>query len=151
MGNRVELPDGQWAEIAPPKKVPERKRRRYVSAMTALVQATNHLPKNEKGEPDQSEFGSAEMELVDAVGDALIVALVREWSFGEVTPDAVAELPADAFDVLLIVCRDLAPELTPNYDLSPDPKAVTSNSHGSLPGSPEGLSTFEIPSSASTS
>lgn len=149
--SRIDLPDGQWAELAPPKKVPERKRRRYVAAMTDLVQATNHLPKNEKGEPDQSEFGASEMEKVDAVGDALILALVREWSFGEVTLEAIAELPGDAFDALLIACRDLAPDLTPNYEPSPDPKAATSNSHGSPSGSPEGLSTSEIPSSVATS
>lgn len=158
--SRVELPGGAWAELASPKKVQERKRRRYVAAMTDLSAATSSLPQvpNPNPGPDQpvtipdpAHFTSAHMELSDRVGDMLILCLVRDWSLGDITEEAVGNLDAEVFDVLFRACRDLGSDLLPNYAPDPDPKAST----GGLPGSPTESSRVqpisETPSFAVTS
>ena len=130
---RLELPDGQWAELAEPRKVPERKRRPYTTAAASMGPATMVDPATGAVRIDSAET----KEQMDAVLDALILALVVAWSYGvEVTLEAVQDLPGDAYDALRNACLEHAGELMPDYGASPDPKALTvesSNSHTASP------------------
>jgi hypothetical protein len=159
---RLELPDDAWAVLAPPKKVQERKRRRYLAAMAELAAATTSMPQvanpryGQPGEPpvipDPSVPPTSEMlELGDRVGDMLILCLVREWSFGDVTEEVLAELEADKFDPLFRACRELAGDLVPDFSPDVDPKVRMSGSQSSPPGSSTVLSISETPSYAATS
>lgn len=136
---RLELADDGWAELANPRKVSERKRRRYIAAMTDFTSGTADLPRTaaqvdpvtgmtQPPLPDPMYFNGAHMALSDALGDALILCLVNEWSYGEVSADKLADLPIDVFEPLMRRCRDLSPELTPDYSPDPDPKAPTAAS-----------------------
>lgn len=161
--SRLELPDGQWAELASPRKVSELKRRRYIAAMTNLTSGTADLPqipgdfdpktgKQAPSSPDPKYFNGSHMALSDALGDALILCLVREWSFGEVSAAALEELPVDTFEPLFKACRDLAPELTPDYGADDDPKALGGGSTRSpTPSLTADTSTFAMTSSDGTS
>lgn len=131
---RIELPDGDWADVRDPKKVPERLRRPVREAALNLQQA---LPEDQRrrnikmsqepaqvAEPDvQEAFGAPPIDelvadeakkdelpflptaeqqsLVDVYNEALLVSIVAAWSFGDVTVDAVRDLPGDSFDILL--------------------------------------------------
>lgn len=152
--SRLELPDDQWAELASPRKVSERKRRRYIAAMTDLTSGTADLPRdpNDPDSPDPRRFNGTHMALSDALGDALILCLVREWSYGEVSSAVLEDLPVDQFEPLFKACRDLAPQLTPDYSVGPDPKAPAGGHTTSPTPSPTvGPSTSTIPSFATTS
>lgn len=121
---RLDLPDDAWAELHAPRKVQERKRRRYILAMTAMSASTAALPKLPDGTPDPAGFGPEQQALADAAFDELTVCLVAAWSFDlPIAVESLLELPGDAFDALRKACMDLAPELVPDYSVSPDPKA----------------------------
>lgn len=136
--SRVELPDGAWAELHAPRKVQERKRRRYIQAMTAMTQSVQSLPKlppdavdadgkSIGGTPDMAFFGPEQQALSDAAFDELTCCLVSAWSFDlPVAVESLLDLPTDAFDALRKACMELGGELVPDYSASPDPKAISS-------------------------
>jgi hypothetical protein len=155
---KIELPDGNWAVLASPKKVQERKRRRYMLAMADLAAATNHLPKQmtlqENGLTlEETDYGSADshiLELSDRTIDQMILCLVKDWSFGAVDEPTLAELNSECFDGLRRECQKLAPDLVPDYSPDPDPKALRNGQHGSPPDSST-AEIYETPPSVSTS
>lgn len=139
---RVSLPDDQWAELADPRKVSERKRRPYVQAMVAFTQATALLPVIEegehKGDHPPGSFGPEHTALFDATLDLLVVALVKAWSFDlPIDANSLQDLPVDCFDVLRKAVNEKGPALMPDLSVDPDPKAPS----GELPQPPTALST----------
>ena len=135
----VPLPDGQWAELMDPRKVSERKRRPYVTAMTAFNAVA---PRDEKGELLSMQIGAEAAGLLDRALDLLTVALVKAWSFEQspgvalpVEVESLQDLPVDAFDDLRREVNKLSPALLPNFDPTPDPKAPTPTSLSPLSGS----------------
>jgi hypothetical protein len=157
---RLDLPDDNWAVLYQPNKVRERTRRRYVSAVADLNARVSQLPQipNPDTEtpdrpatvPDPGSFSSTETDLTDRMVDMLILCLVKEWSYGPVDDTVLGDLDAGSYDRIAKVCRDLAPQLTPDYSPDVDPKAPTSGSGGPRPDSST-EETFEIPSYAPTS
>jgi hypothetical protein len=128
MTSRLDLPDEQHAILCAPRKVSERKRNRHQSAMFALNAATADIPRNPEkpDEPDVRHLGPEHNELLKAAERALILCFVREWSYGEISEDALLDLPGDAYDVLAEECNRLLPEMRPDFSPDPDPKARTS-------------------------
>lgn len=124
--SRVDLPDGQWAELFDPKKLSERRRRPYLSAMTAYTSSLYTLPLNDEGKPDSRAYGPAQDDLLNGAVDLLVVGLVKAWSFEfPIETDALLDLPTDTFDALRVACLALRDDLMPDYSTSPDPKAPT--------------------------
>jgi hypothetical protein len=115
------LPDG-WADLADPRKVPERRRRKVTAAMAGLFAYRAQHPET-VGTPANGDAPAvpaitteAELELIDAVNEAVTLAVVERWSFGDtVTADALLDLPGDTFDVLRDACTKLFPGLLPSY------------------------------------
>lgn len=128
--SRVDLPDGGWAELAAPKKVSERKRRRYIHAMTEFNKSTQTIPRDAKGELDPTGFGGVQQDLLDAALDLLTVALVTAWSYeAPIAIESLEDFPVDVFDAIRRACNDLAPQLMPDLvSPDPDPKAITGDS-----------------------
>lgn len=116
--SRIDLPDGAWAELRSPKKVSERKRRQYISAMSEFNASKAGL--------DPSLFGSKQQDLLDNALDLLIVCLVSSWSLPDpVSVEALADLGTDVFDPLKAACLSLASDVLPDFSVDPDPKATT--------------------------
>jgi len=156
---RISLSDDGWAVLYQPRKVRERTRRRYVSAVADLNARISQLPQipnpdNTPGQPalvpDPGSFASTETDLTDRMVDMLILCLVKEWSFGEVTLEVLEDLDAGTYDTLARACRPLASDLTPDYSPDVDPKAPTSASTPPPPASPT-AETFETRFYAPTS
>lgn len=111
MGTRIDLPEGGWADLYDPLKVPEKKRRPVVRALMRLLkERAEHAPPEfnledaadeEKAAALAARLDPALIMATDDLNDALVVALVREWSFGiDVTVDNLLELPTDTYRVL---------------------------------------------------
>lgn len=133
---RVELPDGQWAELYDPTKVPERKRRPVVRALVELAkeQALHgfgpevdaaSLTDEDKAAALAAKFDTSVLVAGDNLNDVAVIALVSSWSFGEVTVDVLLDLPAESYKALSEACAPLMMALMPNFQVSPDPKATT--------------------------
>lgn len=158
--SRIDLPGG-WAELVGKGKTQERKRRRYLAAVADLSASYAELPQvpnpafGEPGQvatvPDPKRMGSVQSELADKIGDLLILCFVREWSFGDVTEDAIADLEADTFDALFMACKERRAELMPDYSPVPDPKASIGESLQPHTTSPMERSTSMTPSSVAIS
>jgi hypothetical protein len=138
MGARIELPEDQWADLYDPIKVPERKRRPVVRALVAFMKDRQEhepppfdaadLSDDEKAARIAAQIDPSLLVAADDLNDALVVALVREWSFGAVTLEVLLDLPADTYRVLSEACSPHMNELMPNFQVSPDPKASTGSS-----------------------
>lgn len=156
---RLDLPDGQWAELASPRKVSDRRRRAFLSAAADFNAATNDLPmvpgpvNEETGQagspqPDPRAMNGEQTELQFAMFDKLVLCFVKAWSLdAPIDLETVQDLDGDTKDVLVKTCLPLLVEMMPDYSPDPDPKAPTSPSAGS----PVGLSTGAQLISATTS
>ena len=134
MGTRVELPEGNWADLYDPVKVPERKRRPVVRAVVRFFkdQQASAIPAFDPATVDEdtaatiaAQLGPDLLGAADDLNDAVITALVQSWSYGDVTTDVLLELPADAYKLLSEACQPHMTGLMPNFGTSPDPKAIT--------------------------
>lgn len=142
MSTRHDIPGG-WVELEDPKKVTQRKRRPVREAMVAMLRSGKAMTElGGLGDIDPNQLTSeqatqvAEMAVsadllgvADEITEALIVALVDVWSFGdEVTVDALVDIPGDAYDALAALVApmmgDLFPDFaTPAFGQPVDPKA----------------------------
>jgi len=131
---RIDLPDGGYAELYDPIKVPERKRRPVVAALVkfmrdrAQAQVPDFDAKNMSEDEAAKIAASIDPSLLvaaDDLNDTVVVALVREWSFGEVTTDVLLDLPADTYKQLSTACAPHMQALMPDFQVSPDPKVTT--------------------------
>ncbi len=160
--SRLDLPDGEWAELASPRKVSDRRRRAFLSAMSDSSAATADLPQivnpraEEAGQPatiaDPERMTGAQTELQFHAFDLLILCFVKSWSMPEpVTLETVEDLDTGSKDVLLTKCLSFMAELMPDYGPDVDPKAPTSASTPSPQGSSTGVLTSTTHSSDGTS
>lgn len=127
--------DGGTALLRDPRQVPVKLRRPYdhaVMAFSALaVDAQSGVVASTPEEKDAEEkrrfvlAAAQHPELDEARTDALIMALVSEWSYGPVSPKSLENLPASTYDALVEACDKLAPKLSPRFAVNPDPKATT--------------------------
>lgn len=120
MTTRLDLPEGGWAIVTEPRKVKERKRRVWLAASAEV-----------------GDLNTAEG--MDKNSDALmqlVLCLVEQWSFGDVTATVFEDLDVGTTDDLVRQCMPLAADLAPNFGPDPDPKATTGESTSPLPGSP---------------
>lgn len=85
---RVELEDGQWAEIFPVGEMPRR--------------VTVHLQDMFAEIPDEQP-GTAYLRDMERLRDTLMAMVVKQWSYGDPPGDeasGVYDLPQDAYDKL---------------------------------------------------
>lgn len=118
---RLDVPGG-WADIYDPLKVPERRRRPVVKALVKFMASQNGTLPVTNG--DTPRIDPSVVEVADDLNDALIVAMVQSWSFGDVTVEVLLDLPADAYRALSTACSEHVTALMPNFQVSPDPKAA---------------------------
>jgi hypothetical protein len=137
--HRVELPGG-WADLRPVSDITERMRRpikRLTAKLTSYPQfmdAVKEASETTKGgadlTPDEQLALAAGMgdafDALEDLQDALVVAVVRGWSWGEaVTVDAVLDLPGPALDALRTAVSPWQNAMNPNFDPTPDPASPT--------------------------
>lgn len=107
---RVELTNGNWAELKEPETLRNRDRKALLLAIDGIE-------------------GNVAKAL--AMSDALLERLVVEWSLDLPLPtkgsDSLDELlPGDA-DILFRNCESARDALFPSFDVDPDPKVTVDN------------------------
>lgn len=138
MTRRVELPDGQWAELRDKTEVTVKGRRGIQVIAAGISPALQKLKQNSKeGESptdvDMLALGLSEPEM-DAfmrLGEATIVAFLASWSLPDPLPtlDTVGDMRAELFDALGEATKEdgaavanLSLDTSPGADGTPDPK-----------------------------
>lgn len=134
---RKDVPSG-WVELRQAVEVPERLRRPVIKAGAKLASLMEVSPEQAQrivasGETDQAaaqiDMSDAALDATFAFQDALVLALVREWSFGEVSEAGLMDLPGKTLDAVRSLCMPFMADLMPNFgpDPSPDSPTVPSN------------------------
>jgi hypothetical protein len=128
MTTRHDVPGG-WAEVRAADEVPERLRRKVISAMGAMVADPDTVAAVQSADTPEDAAAQVGIGLLDEMGamqDAMICAVVASWSFGDtVSVDALLDLPAKTYDALAEIATPLLDAMMPNFDPTPDPKAPT--------------------------
>lgn len=144
-GEKIPLPDGAWARLRDPKKVPERLRRPLLELQRKSLVALG--PEFAAAQDKGKELSAADNYLVlkglvdsgrSAIGeeieDQLIATLVYDWSFDfKADVEGVLELPGDARAELAKACKPLVGPLmgeTTDADVL-DPDSPTEPGSGS--------------------
>jgi len=119
MTERIELPDGAWAELRSPRSVPERLRRPVTKIMFEISQ--------QQTENINNDFVDPEMVMVySELNDLLIVARVAAWSYDlPISKDSVLDLPGDAYEILQAKAAESLTEMIPNFGQSSDQESPT--------------------------
>lgn len=115
-----------WVVLREPKSVPERLRR-PILALTA--KAVSEL-ENSETETTETKFDAETMSFFNELNDLLAIAMVKEWSFGEVTLEALLDLPMGTYDEIRELVSGFVTDLMPSFSPSPDPKVTTVPSNG---------------------
>jgi len=128
MSERIELPNGAWANLRTPSAVPERLRRPVTKAMfaiasgsagKALVEVQQDLSDQEKAAQVAQSLNPDTLDMYSNLNDLLIVARVSEWSFElPITIDGVLDLPSNAYEILQEVTAKDITEMMPNFTTS---------------------------------
>jgi hypothetical protein len=127
--------DGGSALIRDPRQVPQKLRRPFTRALMAMgahgAEIDDHNPGMSEEDAEKAHKKAVAIamalrpELNEEYNETLMLALISEWSYGDVTRDALDELPVDTYDVILKHCEKLAPQLSPSFEVSKDPKVTT--------------------------
>jgi len=135
MSERIELPDGAWANLRKPSAVPERLRRPVTKAMfvvasgtagKALMDVDQDLSNEAKAAQVAQSLNPDTLDLYSNLNDLLIVARVSEWSYDlPITLDGVLDLPSNAYEVLQEVTAQDILEMMPNFTASADNDSPT--------------------------
>lgn len=116
---KIEI-NGGWIVLRDPKSITER-HRRPLMAMTAS--AIQYLDKD-----DKSKLNAEAINALSEFNDALAIAMISEWSFGEVNLDVLLDLNGATYDQIREIVAPLMSEIMPNFGDNPnDPKAITAN------------------------
>lgn len=114
MPTTLPLPDGQHALMRDPEQISQRQRRpfeRLRAKVSVVVDTDNDLDQLAESERTRVVLtrlvNADEYDLADQMNDAMIMMFVQDWSFGDVTPDALVDLPGHAYDALLMWCQPM--------------------------------------------
>lgn len=125
MSEKLLLPDGEWALLRDPVKVPERLRR-PVMTLTTRLQPQIKATKTAAEDGDDMVLDADVLERFEELNDLVIVAMVAEWSFElAISPETVGDLPGDAYDVLRREAAKGIKDLLPDFSPDPDPASPT--------------------------
>lgn len=131
MIGKLDLPDGEWAMVRDPAKVPERLRRPVAIASTGLfadIKAARAMAEADTTDLEEmAETLDGDLfNRLQALNDLVIVALVSEWSVDlAISVESVGELPADAYDILRRETAKHVAALMPDFSPNPDPSSPT--------------------------
>jgi hypothetical protein len=123
VSTKVDLPDGAWALLRDPAKVPERLRRPVTNLAAKLHP---EIAAAKEAGTDGPDLTADVLGGFQALNDLVMVAVVADWSFDlAVTPETVGDLPGDAYDVLRRETAKCVTDLIPDFSPNPDPASPT--------------------------
>jgi hypothetical protein len=152
----VELRKGQWAVIADPEDVPERKRRPIIEMAAGagaqreeLAGIAKIVGAREAGEINVEEVPTPSADvlaMMTGMVDLLIVACVSRWSFDyPCTAETVPDLPGADYDALRDATSPLFDRLVPDFSMNSGVERKEDGSPGRVipdsPTAPSGDST----------
>lgn len=106
MGTRLDLPNGQWADIRDADAIPRKAARAFRKVLYRLsagaADLDPRLDQDAAARKAASELLKSDSSLdgIEDMADALVFAVVSEWSFGAVDQDTLDTMPDSAVDAI---------------------------------------------------
>jgi len=133
---RLELPRDQWAELREADEIPRKAARKYRHKMYEIATAANRASEASLDGTDAvlaADMGKAMMSSADGLdgfedlAEAMVLAVVREWSFGSVCQEVLDGLPDGPINAIYAACQKggYADALQPDFGATPDEDSPT--------------------------
>lgn len=135
---RLKLPYDNWAELRAPDEVPRKAARAFRKHLYKMAQVTENngetIVLNEVTDEQAAALAIMRSEdgfdKIEDMAEALVLAAVREWSYGAVCEAVLEEVPDKALDLIYDECQrqDFVGHLMPDFGVSPDDESPTTPS-----------------------
>jgi hypothetical protein len=135
---RLKLPYDNWAELRAPDEVPRKAARAFRKHLYKMAQVTEGngetIVLNEVTDEQAAALAIMRSEdgfdKIEDMAEALVLAAVREWSYGAVCEAVLEEVPDKALDLIYDECQrqDFIGHLMPDFGVSPDDESPTTPS-----------------------
>ena len=135
---RLKLPYDNWAELRAPDEVPRKAARAFRKHLYKMAQITEDngetIVLNEVTDEQAAALAIMRSEdgfdKIEDMAEALVLAAVREWSYGAVCEAVLEEVPDKALDLIYDECQrqDFVGHLMPDFGVSPDDESPTTPS-----------------------
>ena len=135
---RLKLPYDNWAELRAPDEVPRKAARAFRKHLYKMAQVTDDngetIVLNEVTDEQAAALAIMRSEdgfdKIEDMAEALVLAAVREWSYGAVCEAVLEEVPDKALDLIYDECQrqDFVGHLMPDFGVSPDDESPTTPS-----------------------
>ena len=129
---RLELGYDQWAELRPADCIPHKLTMKYRKVFYRVAAAGAGVDQTLSDEEKATAAGKAMIEgggldAMDDLANVLVLSVVKEWSYGEVTLDVLEDVPTAALKKITDECVDggYVEMLQPDFGRSPEPDSPT--------------------------
>jgi hypothetical protein len=134
--SRLELPHDSWAELREPDEIPRKGARQFRKVLYRLAAPARDLDPTLDAEAQAAAVGKAMlssddgMDGVEDLAEAMVLCVVREWSYGAVCEAVLDEVPDKAIDAIYSACQagGYIEKLMPDFSVNPDPESFTAPS-----------------------
>ena len=128
---KLELPHDNWADLREPDEIPRKAARRFRQVLYRVAAPSAGIDQNDPNAAAKvaaDMLGSADgMDGIEEMAEAMVLAVVVDWSYGEVTPEVLDTVPDAAVNAIYDECQaqDYITKLMPDFGQSPDPDSPT--------------------------
>ena len=133
---RLDLPNEQWADIREPDQIPRKQARQFRKVLYRLTAGAADVDPSLDEDQAAKAVGRALMNSdsgldgIEDMADAMVFAVVAEWSYGEVTQETLDNMPDAAVDAIYqhAVTGGYIEKLMPDFGVNPDDDSPTTPS-----------------------
>lgn len=129
---RLELPYGNYAELREADEIPRKAARRFRKVLYSMASAADvdaTLPQEQQAEAVGKAMLASDdgMDGIEDMAEAMVLAAVREWSYGSVCQEVLDDIPDAALDLIYDACQagGYIEKLMPDFSTDPDPDSPT--------------------------
>ena len=131
---KLPLPHDNWADLRDPDEIPRKAARAFRKVLYKVAAPSAGVDQND---PDAAAkvaaemLGSADgMDGIEEMAEAMVLAVVADWSFGDVSPEVLDTVPDAAVNAIYDECQkqDYIAKLMPDFSTSPDEDSPTTPS-----------------------
>jgi hypothetical protein len=129
---KIDLGDGDWADLRHANKIPHSRTMEYRKVFFRVVEAGADIDQSLSEDEKQKAAGKALINsggllTMEDLANALVLAVVKDWSFGEVNLETLLEVPTADLKTIQDHCAsdEYVKMLQPDFGQDTDPESPT--------------------------
>ena len=131
---KLQLPHDAWADLREPDEIPRKAARKFRKVLYKVAAPSAGIDQNDPNAAAKvaaEMLGSADgMDGIEEMAEAMVLAVVSDWSYGEVSVDVLDTIPDAAVNAIYDECQanDYITKLMPDFGISVDEDSPTTPS-----------------------